>query len=448
MPHAITREPAPRVRFPAAGPRSRPVPMACAGSVLLELCLHFSWLLSASPLSALTLPEVLAQVQSQHPALAAANARIEAARAAWVQAGRWRNPELELRAENLRASPPLSRAQPSLDFFATLTQVLEVAGKPGLRRLVAAAEREQAEANRARVKLDLALAALGVYFTALRSHLEVTMLARTHEQLRHLAQLAERRVLEGRSPAAEAAKLGAELARFDERRSELALDEERALEGLQLLLGRGERVRGDELREPPLPLPPAGELEPLIARALQQHPDYKLAMANCARTRGQLALERAKQVPDPALTAGYKRTESTDTWVGGLTIPLPLLDTNRANVERAIAEHQAAEAALSALERELRSSITGVLLSARALHDRAQRLPAQLLEPAKAALTAARAAFTEGTGDLLALVDAERVAAEAERTLVQTRTEAAAALYTWAILAGEPIAPLAKEREP
>lgn len=392
-----------------------------------------AFLICALPRSvcALTLFDVLERVRSHHPALRAAAARIAAARQAWIQAGRWKNPELELRSENLHFGTPLAAPQPSIDFFATLTQVLEVGGKPGLRQAVAAAEQAEAEANRARVDLELRLSAIALFFTALRAQQEAAVLNRTNQELERLTQIATLRVRAGHSPRAEAAKLRAEQSRFRAQLSELSVERQQALTGLQLLLGSTEPLPAEEIAEPPLPAPPEGAVESLIDTALRHHPDYRLAAASRDRAERQVRLERARQIPDPALTAGYKRTESTDTWVSGVTIPLPILDTNRANVQRALAEHQAAEASLSALELELKSKLAGIVLQSRELFARAQRLPEDLLEPAAAALHAARVSVEEGGGDLLALVDATRVHADAQRAVIRARAEAGATGYTW-----------------
>lgn len=366
---------------------------------------------------------------------------MEAARAAWVQAGRWKNPEVELRAENLHFRAPIAGVQPSLDFFATLTQWIEIGGKPRLRQIVALADQERAAAEREKVELELRLSALAFYFAALRSHAEEVALRGGERELQRLGAIAQRRAAEGHSPAAEFLKLESERGRLAAQRSEIETDKLRALEALRLLLGRSEPLAAEQLVEPPLIEPPGEPASELIEAAVQHHPDVQLRQAGQARAKGQLALERARQLPDPAITAGYKRTESTDTWVTAITVPLPVFDTNRANVQRALAEQHAAAAELSAIEVQLRTELMQLLYRSRELYQRAQRLPQDLLQPATGVLHAARMAFEEGRGDLLALVDATRVHTEAQRAVGSARLEAAATAYTWKLLTEKTLAP-------
>lgn len=388
----------------------------------------------------LTLPEALEAVTHVHPAHAAAAQRIEAARAAWVQAGRWKNPEVELRAENLLFRAPLVDKQPSIDFFATVTQWIEIGGKPRLRQAVAFADQERAAAEREKVELELRLSTLALYFAALQNASEEQVLIRGERELEQLAAIARRRAAEGHSAPVEVLKLESEQGRLVSQRSELHAATGRALEALRLLLARSEPLSAEQLVEPPPIQLPDGPAERLVDVAVRQHPEYKLRYAGQARAESQLAYERARQFPDPAITAGYKRTESTDTWVTAVTVPLPLFDTNRGNVHRALAERRAAAADVDSVEVELRTQLFQLWDRARELHGRAQRLPQDLLEPAEGVLRAARAAFQEGQGDLLAMVDATRVHTEAERAVGRTRLEAAATAYLWKLLTAPTIA--------
>jgi outer membrane protein TolC len=67
----------------------------------------------------------------------------------------------------------------------------------------------------------------------------------------------------------------------------------------------------------------------------------------------------------------------------------------------------------------------------------ASRAEADLIGPAAVVRTAARAAFVEGRGDALQLVDAERVFGEALRDAVELRLDATVAVIHARLAIGE-----------
>jgi outer membrane protein TolC len=77
------------------------------------------------------------------------------------------------------------------------------------------------------------------------------------------------------------------------------------------------------------------------------------------------------------------------------------------------------------------------LLAARILGDQATRVATELVEPAVIAQRAARAAFREGTGDALALVDADRVYLDTQREALAVQLDAATAAIRARLALGE-----------
>jgi outer membrane protein TolC len=71
------------------------------------------------------------------------------------------------------------------------------------------------------------------------------------------------------------------------------------------------------------------------------------------------------------------------------------------------------------------------------LSTQAGRVAIDLVEPAVIAQRAARAAFREGTGDALALVDADRVYLDTQREALAVQLDAAAASIRARVALGE-----------
>jgi outer membrane protein TolC len=84
-----------------------------------------------------------------------------------------------------------------------------------------------------------------------------------------------------------------------------------------------------------------------------------------------------------------------------------------------------------------RAEIEQALLAARMLSEHAARVARDLVHPAIVAQRAARAAFREGTGDALALVDADRVYLDTQREALAVQLDAAAASILARLALGE-----------
>ncbi|MBK6405266.1 MAG: TolC family protein [Holophagales bacterium] len=157
--------------------------------------------------------------------------------------------------------------------------------------------------------------------------------------------------------------------------------------------------------------------------------------------RATLRLEKALRAPEPSLTAGYKRTGGLDTALAGISFPLPLFDTNASGVARGEADVRAAEAVLRSVELETAAGTAGLVRAARTLSTRAEAATSDLLGSALGARGAARASFREGVSEVLPLVDAERVTAEAVRETLDLAVDARLATLAARLALGQEVVP-------
>ena len=189
----------------------------------------------------------------------------------------------------------------------------------------------------------------------------------------------------------------------------------------------------DALVAPALPALPVAD----DAAALERRPDVTAAQRAVASAQQALRLEDARGTPDPALNAGFKRTVGYNTGVFTVTMPIPLWDRNR--VARILAQGQvtAAELERSAVERRARGEMAATRMAAGRLSERARDVRARLVDPARGARDAARAAFASGALDILRLVDAERVFTDATLVAIDIEIDAIAAAIEARLAAGE-----------
>ncbi len=364
---------------------------------------------AAQTLPPITLGDALTEARAQSPARQASAARVEAADASRRLAGRLVNPVAELRWENW--APGLRDTLP-LDAFATLTQPLELGGKRAARVGLAAAAAEGARAAFALTGRDLDADVARRFLAVVRERDRGRTLAVQAEGLGEIVRILERRVAEGVTAEADLRKIETERARVDTDAALAAIRAARELAVLAALTGWSPPPPADALDRPALAAP-AADRDALIARALLRRPDVQLATARLESSRQALAAEQARRIPDLNVTAGLKHTAGYRTGVVGVLVPIPLFDRNRAAVILARGHVAAAELELEQTRRLAAGEARAAMEAAEGLARRSQDATARLVDPAAVVRTAARAAFESGAGDLLRLVDAERVYADA-----------------------------------
>jgi cobalt-zinc-cadmium efflux system outer membrane protein len=412
--------------------------------VALSVTLALSLLLSALPsaaqetqpheVSPFPLAEALERVHAVAPQRRAAQARIQAAEGAMRQANRLPNPSLDLHQENLGAGAPVDQ---TLDVFAIISQPVEIGGKRAARTAVAAANVRAAQAAVRQAERNLALETVRLYLGALQAHSFTEFLSRSHEELQTLVIAMTRRVAEGYTAEADLMKFYTEMARMETQLVRAKLHFNQSITELSALLDLSPPLIGSRLVMPPMIDPPPGDPTELAQQAVERQPEIIAAQARLDHARHTLVLEKARRLPDPALTAGYKRTGGADTLVTGVSVPLPVFDRNADNIDRATAEEHAAALELEALRKQRLAVTVTLMQAAQELAERARNIDQQLLQPAEVVRNAAHVSFREGAANILQLVDAERVYTETRREALELKLDAYAKTFEARLLLTE-----------
>ncbi len=300
----------------------------------------------------LAVRDYVAQVLATHPALLAAQADVQAARAQMRADGKpLYNPELDLEYDN------------ALDNGARvgITQRFNFVGKRQARKAVGAAELRAAEARyriiRKQLLGDLLRALAG--FQAARERRD---LARNRVLLdEEFLAIAKRRWREGDIPQASllTAQLALAEARAERSAAELAFS--RAQEALNAITGRR------DLPPPPLIGAPKGQVQDLSEEDIRQLPEVLLAQSETRVAQALVQVARKARVPDPAISLNLGRErggvdplgrrERTTAFGLGLSVPLPLRNGFRAEVEVARARTLSAERNLANMVRLIRARV-------------------------------------------------------------------------------------------
>jgi cobalt-zinc-cadmium efflux system outer membrane protein len=390
---------------------------------------------ASSPTPAVTVPltltDALSRARATSPLRAAAQQRLDAAASATRLMPRSPNPVFEVRAENWGAGTPQTNPR---DIYVTAAQTVELGGKYGARRREAIAAAGLARAEVGTAEWNLTGAVAERYVAAVRARDLRAVLAEQRDGLAETVRILTARLREGTGAEADLRRFESEQTRLDHAmvRMSIALDQE--LGGLSALIGTA--VSADQLVTPATPeVPPAPPL--VTATLVAQRPDLRAARAQVQRLEAQTGIERAAATPDLTLNGGYKRTNNFHTGVAAVSVAVPLFNRNAADIARAQGDVQAARFDAVYLEQQALAEATSRWAAAQQLAARAAAVETTLLTPATVARTAARSAFAESAGDILRLVDAERLYMEAAREAVELRLDAILALMQARIAIGE-----------
>ena len=387
----------------------------------------------------LDLRECLNRASSQHPLIAAAQARMQGAEEFRKYVGVKPNPTVTVQTENwrVRQQPPLSLGR-DLDIFVYGTQRMETGGKATRRRELADQQVIAADTEVEVVRLQLRRDVTRGYWTALQAQTLSEITIENRQDLDQLVQTIALRVREGFAPESELIR--ARLERQTLIGQELAAAQSLERAKLDLLKAMGETSFNTDFRlalpgQTGAPLLTAGS-ERLSSEALVKRPELMLLRARVETERANLRLQQASAKPDFEISAGYKRTGGFNTMIGYFTIPLPLFNRNLAEIGRAAAKLVSAEHELRAEENYVRAEIEAAYRAAKGLQERIQEMERDFLKPADESRKIALIAYREGAASLYQMLESQRARNDARLLYFRTRHEFQQALMELDLLIG------------
>lgn len=353
----------------------------------------------------LSLEAALALAMEHNPGLRAAAQAVAASEGAVIQSAARPNPELAYSQEDTRRETRSMTLQ--------WNQPIETGGKRAARMKAAEHGRELAqaelEAARAGLRADVRMA----FANVLAAQQRVQLHQKTLEIASQARDAAAKRVQAGKAAPLEETK-----ASVAQGSAQLALAQ--AQSGLrvarqQLALQWGGQPASfglavGELTQ--LPLLPA---HALMQEKLEQSPQMLRAQQAVLQARSVAELERAKRLPDPSVSLGMKRAQEVgrNQLVIGISVPLPILDSNRGNQLQALRLADKAEDELLATRQQMQAALQQQQELLQSSQAQAQQLEQQVLPAAESAYEVAAKGFALGKFSYLEVLDAQRTLAEA-----------------------------------
>lgn len=302
------------------------------------------------------------------PTTVEADALLDAAEARVRQARVRPNPELGLEAENAFGSGPFSGYN-NAETTLSLTQDLELWGRRGARVAVA-----RADAGTAGLRRDLATIEAGARLALVYAEAEAAQRRFLLADEALTVTIADTRaalilVEQGREPLLRGIQGESEAAA-----ARATLDEAEAERDAAFA-----RLTAVAMLPMPVTSIDASLIDRVPAAASVTSgatPEVRVAEAERAAAESRIEVERIRTRPDVRASVGVRRYEAEDATAltFGLSVPLPLFDRNRGNIEAAQADFRAADARLmgarqeaeadrNAAEARLRASVSRVTAS-------------------------------------------------------------------------------------
>jgi cobalt-zinc-cadmium efflux system outer membrane protein len=364
--------------------------------------------------SVLTLEEALARTLRTNPNLTVATEERSAAEAEHRRAGRLPNPELTVTLENV-AGEGAYQDTDAAELTIALSQPVELGGKRHLRREAAELGRQLAANGEQLTRIDV-LATTRQRYIAVQAAQEGLVLAKEQATLagKSLAA-AEERIKAGKAPQIDRLRLQGEASM-----SLLAVAQaERALEtssqALAACWGGSSadfiRVNGEFSQLPELPALTDIEV------SLEQTPEATNRHLATELRSNELAQARARRIPDPSLTVGWRQFEESDenAWLFGVSFPLPLFNQGQDELVAANSRLNGAKARELNARTQAQSSLRSAWYALANAKAEAEVLGNQVVPAAVEGFAAADFGYRAGKFGLIELLDAQKALFEARQ---------------------------------
>lgn len=371
--------------------------------------LMFAWIPMAAAQSpgnsVLALEEAIERALGENPRLQAAARRIDIAAGQVRQARLIPNPEIGWQGEEITGD---RRGFGEAEHTFILSQVIELGGKRSARIKSARSGVSIAEIDLESLRQDV-LAKVTTQFTvaalAQRRLVLINLSIGLAEELRAAAQA---KVDAGAAPTAEAIRAGVAVsnARLD---SVLAHSEWVNAKTALAAVWESSAPDFDSVRSE-LPravgVPVLSSLLPL----LEENPDMRRRTESIQRARLSLNAARALAVPDLTISAGprFLADDRSQTFVLGVSVPLPLFSRNQGRIARSQSAIREAEWEHRAVVIELRSRLSEALQNMRTAVNAIKTMRDDIVPAATAAFEEIQRGYRQGRFDYLNLLAAQQ----------------------------------------
>jgi len=393
----------------------------------------------------LTLEEALARTLRTSPDLIVATEELRTFEAEALVASRLPNPELTVTLENV-AGDGAYQDTDAAELTIELSQPIELGGKRRLRREAVELSRQLATNGQTLANTEVLATTRQKFIAVLAAQEKLTLAKEQAELAEKSLAAAEERIKAGKSPAIDRLRLqgAASLAHLTMTQAERALVTAR--QALAASWGEAQpdfdQVAGDLSLLPTAPQ--AGEVE----ITLEQAPAATSRRITTELQRVELEQAKARRIPDPSLTVGWRQFEESneDAWLFGISFPLPLFNQGQHEVAAAGSRFNSAKARELSARNQARAALRATWQALADARAEAEVLASQVVPAAAEGFAAAEFGYRAGKFGLLELLDAQRALFEARQRQLDAQTAShLAAIELQRLLGREPATVIANQ---
>lgn len=164
----------------------------------------------------------------------------------------------------------------------------------------------------------------------------------------------------------------------------------------------------------------------VLSPVLESAPAINLAKLEINARDGMTKIERSKATPNITLSAGVVNNQEVgrNQALLGLTVPIPLFDSNQGNLQEAISRHYKAQDELVALRSQLEANLATQYERLNSARQTSDSIRSEILPGAQSAFDAATKGFSAGKFNFLDVLDAQRTLFQAKSQYIQALLDA------------------------
>jgi len=375
--------------------------------------------------NAVTLDALVAEALERNPELQFYQAELAAAKAGRKSAAAWSNPELSTSVGQKTVRDRGLSAE-GVAWAVSVVQPFEWPGRIGLRKAIANRDVELAELGLGRFKVALAARMRQLAYGLFAAQQKAGAAAEVAERFQALREVLVQRDPAGLTPLLETRVIEATELTMQRKASEATLATQAALLELNQLRGL----------PPDAPLSvgaahlvfrPAENVGTFVSMARTNNFELRLRGVELAQQGHRVELARSERFPAISVGPSFseERAGERERILGvGVSLPLPLWNRNKGNIEAAVARQLQAEVSLNVLEREVQRKVAEAALSYETRRREMARWRPDSAQHFKEAAELADRHYRLGAVPISTYVQLQKQYLEAVESLLDTKKEA------------------------
>jgi len=393
--------------------------------------------LAVTATNATTLDALVAETLAQNPELKFYEAEILAAKGGRKTAGLLANPELSGGVGNKTIRGGGLSAE-GVAWSVSVAQPFEWPGRFGLRKAIANRDIELAELGYARFKIALAGRVRSLAYGLFAAQERAAAAREVAERFKALREVLVQRDPAGLTPLLETRVIEATELTMQRKASDASLATQAALLELNQLRGVAPAAQLS-VASTHLAFRPAESMETLTALAHTNNFELRLRAIELAQQGFRVDLAKNERYPAISLgpTISEENAGDRERIIGvGVSLPLPLWNRNKGNIETAVARRMQAEVSLNVTAREIERKVMEAALTYETKVREMTKWRPDSVERFRDAADVADRHYRLGAVPISTYVELQKQYLEAVESLLDTKKEALEAAQNLELLTG------------